>query len=254
MNNLETTENKNQAKKMDLAGPMLELIDFNSAGSNDCGALVVHSLVNRQERKFKANFIDWMVQNVCITDHDEATVTTNGFLCLNNVMPAVHGSANTNENNRYYLLQSGLKIMHGERVGIQVLQDNPNQIKTGKKQSTKPAVNADSALVCDIKSIASKSGKCLKVLELMSTAAKKRGKQNFNSCRGPLHHSSTDRQLPQKEARKNFAGVSTVWRGKVSQEGKRLNTETQYPYIKKRKDFLRLSIRSSSSLQEQLQL
>ena len=37
MSNLETTENKSQAKKMDLAGPMLELINFNTAGSNDCG-------------------------------------------------------------------------------------------------------------------------------------------------------------------------------------------------------------------------
>ena len=234
MSNLETTENKSQAKKMDLAGPMLELINFNTAGSNDCGAQVVHSRVNRQERKFKANFIDWMVQDVCITDHDEAMVTTNGLRCLNNVMPAVHGSANTNENHQKYLLKSGWNIMHGERVGIQVLQDNPNQIKIGKKPSTKPAVNADLALVCDIESIASKLGKCLQVLELMSTAAKKRRKPNFNTWRGPRHHSRTDRQLPPKEARKNGAGASTVWRGKVSREGKRLNAEIQYPYIKKR--------------------
>lgn len=199
MSNLETTENKSLAKKMDLAGTKLELLNFNTADSNDCGAQVVHSRVNRQERKFKANFIDWMVQDVCITDHDEATVTTNGLRCSNNVMPAVHGSANTNENHQKYPLQSGLKIMHGERVGIQVLQDNPNQIKIGRKPSTKPAVNADSALVCDIESIASKLGKCLKVLELMLTAAKNRRKPNSNTWRGPRHHSRTDRQLEMEE-------------------------------------------------------
>jgi hypothetical protein len=56
---------------------------------------------------------------------------------------AVRGSANTNENLPISFMLSELKIMYGERVGIQVLQHNTNQIKTREKQSPKPADSAE---------------------------------------------------------------------------------------------------------------
>ena len=55
----------------------------------------------------------------------------------------VLGPANANENLQNFLLRSGLKIMYGERVGIQVLQHYTNQIKTREKLSPKPADTAE---------------------------------------------------------------------------------------------------------------
>jgi hypothetical protein len=71
---------------------------------------------------------------------------------------AVLGPANTNENLQNFFLprRSGLKIMYGERVGIQVLQHNTVintcQIKTREKPSPKPVDTAEvGALECYIK-------------------------------------------------------------------------------------------------------
>jgi hypothetical protein len=49
-------------------------------------------------------------------------------------------------------LRSGLKILYGEGVEIQVLQHNTNQIKTREKLSPKPADTAEvGALECYMK-------------------------------------------------------------------------------------------------------
>jgi hypothetical protein len=84
-------------------------------------------------------------------------------------------------------LRSGLRIMFGERVGIQVLQHNTNQIKTREKPSPKPADTAEvGALECYIKAA--------RMLELMSASNMKCRKPDFNSWRDPRHFSRTDRQ------------------------------------------------------------
>jgi hypothetical protein len=62
---------------------------------------------------------------------------------------AVLEPANTNENLQNFFLLSWLKIMCGERVGIQLFKHNSNQIKTRKKPSPKPANAAEvGALEC----------------------------------------------------------------------------------------------------------
>ena len=102
---------------------------------------------------------------------------------------AVRGSANTNENLPNSFLRSGLKIMYGERVGIQVLQHNTNQIKTREKPSPKTSDTAEAgALECYIRATS--------MLELMSAAGLNYRKPKFNSraWRGPRQDSRTDRQ------------------------------------------------------------
>ena len=105
---------------------------------------------------------------------------------------AVRGSANTNENLPNSFLRSGLKIMYGERVGIQVLQHITNQIKTREKPSPKTSDTAEAgALECYIRAAS--------MLELMSAAKLNYRKPKFNSpaWRGPRQDTSrTDRQLP----------------------------------------------------------
>ena len=104
---------------------------------------------------------------------------------------AVRGSANTNENLPISSLRSGLKIMYGERVGIQVLQHNTNQIKTREKPSPKTSDTAEAgALECYIRATS--------MLELMSAAGLNYRKPKFNSraWRGPRQDSRSDRQLP----------------------------------------------------------
>ena len=49
MSNLEATENKNQVK-WDLAGPMLELLQYNIAVSNDLGSLLVETSEGADEK------------------------------------------------------------------------------------------------------------------------------------------------------------------------------------------------------------
>jgi hypothetical protein len=62
------------------------------------------------------------------------------------------GTSNTIENLQNFFLLSWLKIMCGERVGIQLLLHNTNQIKTRKESSPKPANAAEvGALECYIK-------------------------------------------------------------------------------------------------------
>jgi hypothetical protein len=95
---------------------------------------------------------------------------------------AVLGPANANENLQNFLLRSGLKIMYGERVGIQVLQHYTNQIKTREKLSPKPADTAEvGALECYIKAAT--------MLDLMSASEMNCRKPDVNSWRGPRHDS-----------------------------------------------------------------
>jgi hypothetical protein len=78
--------------------------------------------------------------------------------------------------------------MYGERVGIQVLQHNTNQIKTRERLSPKPADTAEvGALDCYIKAAA--------MLELISASEIKCHQPDFNSWRGPRHGSTDSRLL-----------------------------------------------------------
>ena len=144
----------------------------------------------RQQRKVPTSSLIDAVNGAAVNENQSAKSGRN----------AVRGSANTNKNLHISFPRSGLKIMHGERVGIQVLQDNTNQIKTGKKSSTKPAITADAGtLKRDMKFMASKMGEILNMLELMSASETKCRNPNFSSWPGPQHDTScTDCQLSPK--------------------------------------------------------
>ena len=125
MSNLEATENMNQVKG-DLAGPMLELLQYNITVGNDLGSLSVESTEEGRTRIFLAYLLQWLVSHVRVI-----VLSKTG-----NAIAAVNGSAKTNEKHRNFFLRSGLKIMHGERVGIQVHHHNTNQIKTRKEPAS----------------------------------------------------------------------------------------------------------------------
>ena len=65
-------------------------------------------------------------------DFSEEIIVPKVFLLstTGNAIAALNGFASTDESHQNSFLLSGLKIMHGERVGIQVHQHHTNQIKT----------------------------------------------------------------------------------------------------------------------------
>jgi len=86
MGNLETTENKDQVK-YDLAGTTLEVIQFNIVSGNKMGSLDVESLVNGRKQRHPANWLGFLINNLCIIEHEEATMTTTGIRRINDLMP-----------------------------------------------------------------------------------------------------------------------------------------------------------------------
>ena len=107
--------------------------------STDLGSLSVETSEEGRTRKFMAHFLQWLVSHVRVLALSKSPRGTK----TGNAIAAVNGSAKTNEKHPNSFLLSGLKFMHGERVGIQVHHHNTNQIKTGKEPAHKSVFTAD---------------------------------------------------------------------------------------------------------------